>query len=226
MIRRLVLGGLALNVLMMVWLVLREGTAARSVSQPEDGLSATVPPLVLLSEMAAPEPRIVDRCWWAGPFGDGNQAESVAAVLGDGGGWRVVRTPHATDSLHRVYLPAEPDRQAALDLITGLRRASEAAGLSMDSYIVTGGDLDNAISLGLFSDAQNALRVQSQLQALGYFPVIAPEQRLFSRFWLVIEAAAVSDIFFESMRAQMLDVTDFSVRENLCEMIAHQEQFP
>ena len=134
--------------------------------------------------------------------------------------------PYSTDTLHRVYLPAEPGRQAALDLIAELRRASEAAGMSMDSYIVSGGDLDNAISLGLFSDVRNALRVQTQVQALGYSPVIALEERQSSRFWLVIGAAAVSDNFLESMRAQMLDVTDFSVRENLCEMIAHQEQFP
>jgi len=169
---------------------------------------------------------MAERCWWVGPFDEESGAESLVAVLEDRGVWRVVRMPYSTDILYRVYLPAEPGRQAALDLIAELRRDSEAAGLSMDSYIVSGGNLDNAISLGLFSDERNALRVQTQVQTLGYSPVIAPEERQSSRFWLVIGAAAVSDNFLESIRAQMLDVTDFSVRENLCEMIAHQEQFP
>lgn len=224
--RRLVLGLLALNVLTMLWLGLREGVAGRQLPASDDGLPVTVAPLVLLAEVIAPGPRLVERCWWAGPFDDESRAESLAAVLEDRGVWRVVQMPYSTDTLHRVYLPAEPGRQAALDLVAELRRASEAAGMSMDSYIVSGGDLDNAISLGLFSDVRNALRVQTQVQALGYSPVIALEERQSSRFWLVIGVAAVSDNFLESMRAQMLDVTDFSVRENLCEMIAHQEQFP
>lgn len=61
-----------------------------------------------------------------------------------------------------VYiLPFDSAREAALELNV-LRRES------IESFIIADGDLQNGISVGVFSTSQNALTRAAQIQALGY----------------------------------------------------------
>ena len=62
-----------------------------------------------------------------------------------------------------VYLPAAATREAALDEA----RQLAAKGIH-DYYVVTAGDSQNTISLGLFNDQSNAQKRLAQLQALGF----------------------------------------------------------
>jgi len=62
-----------------------------------------------------------------------------------------------------VYLPAVPSREDAL----AVARDLSIAGLR-DYYVVTAGDEENTVSLGLFRDLANAERRQATLQAIGY----------------------------------------------------------
>ena len=62
-----------------------------------------------------------------------------------------------------VYLPATTDREAALD------EARKLAGKGInDYYVVTAGDAQNTISLGLFDDESNAQNRMAKLQQLGF----------------------------------------------------------
>lgn len=62
-----------------------------------------------------------------------------------------------------VYLPAVADREAALDEA----RKLVAKGVH-DYYVVTAGDSQNTISLGLFNDQSNAQNRLAQLRKLGF----------------------------------------------------------
>lgn len=62
-----------------------------------------------------------------------------------------------------VFLPAVATREDALNLA----RELSAAGLK-DYYVVTAGDRENTVSLGLFKEEENAVRRQAALQALGF----------------------------------------------------------
>lgn len=64
-----------------------------------------------------------------------------------------------------VYLAQATDREAALVL----SRRLSAAGVR-DFYVVTSGENENSISLGVFRDAINADRRVAQVQALGFYP--------------------------------------------------------
>ena len=62
-----------------------------------------------------------------------------------------------------VYLPATATREAALDEA----RALAAKGIE-DYYVVTAGDSQNTVSLGLFDDQSNAQARLDRLQKLGF----------------------------------------------------------
>lgn len=70
-----------------------------------------------------------------------------------------------------VYLPAAASREAALDEARNLA----AKGIH-DYYVVTAGDSQNTISLGLFNDESNAQGRVAKLQKLGFAAKV--EQRV------------------------------------------------
>lgn len=62
-----------------------------------------------------------------------------------------------------VYLPATPDREGALDEA----RKLAAKGIN-DYYVVTAGDSQNTVSLGLFDSESNAQNRVAALKQLGF----------------------------------------------------------
>lgn len=83
---------------------------------------------------------------------------------------------------YRVFLPSPGDREQAL----AMARRLSAADVS-DYYVVTAGDEQNTISLGLYREQSNALTRQAQIQALGFEAKIEPRQEEISKFWIDME---------------------------------------
>lgn len=89
------------------------------------------------------------------------QAETALAAIG-----RPLSARESTERRFRgywVYLPATASRAEALDTA----RALADAGVR-DYYVVTAGDRENTISLGLFRDRDNAERRQAEMRSQGY----------------------------------------------------------
>ncbi len=78
-----------------------------------------------------------------------------------------------------VYLQAVSTREEALNLARDL----SLAGLK-DYYVVTAGDRENTVSLGLFREEANALRRQSALLALGFDAQMTRRTEEALVFWL------------------------------------------
>lgn len=144
---------------------------------PPPATDPGVPELRLLSEMhrtarpartssaiapAAPQPR--DVCNTLGPFVTTADMRAAMQALSP----HVERIQYREEQMRRshgywVYLPAVSSREAALDEARHLT----AKGIH-DYYVVTAGDSQNTISLGLFNDQANAQNRLAQLQALGF----------------------------------------------------------
>ncbi|MGB8635602.1 MAG: SPOR domain-containing protein [Rhodanobacteraceae bacterium] len=167
----------ALNLGVAGWLVFGDAQAPMPAATDPG-----VPELRLLSEQGgsqdsqsaelsqAPQkaPDGSDQCSTLGPFATEADVRSALDAL----------TPHVSGIQYRqeqstasrgwwVYLPALPDRDKALETA---RQLSDKG--VRDYYVVTAGDRQNTISLGLFHDPANARRRRQDIAELGFSPVM------------------------------------------------------
>lgn len=199
---------LALNIAAALWLWLAPSSAASTPAPTDPGVAA----LTLLGESlagldtgpaelaAAPEPVEPEvgndvTCIEMGPFqtqSDLRQAEESLASIG-----RVLSTREAVERRFRgywVYLPASASRDQAL--VTA--RELAAAGVR-DYYVVTAGDRENTISLGLFRDRDNAERRQNEMRASGYEADMnerVEEQRV---YWLTLAQTGIQGVDWRTL---------------------------
>lgn len=188
---------LALNIAAALWLWLAPAPARSTPPAADPGVAL----LTLLGESLANldddtaelatapepiEPAADADCIEIGPFqtqSDLRQAETALAAIG-----QPVATREAVERRFRgywVYLPASASRDRAL--VTA--RELAAAGIR-DYYVVTAGDRENTISLGLFRDRANAERRQGEMQTRGYQAEMnerVEEQRV---YWLTLAQTA------------------------------------
>jgi hypothetical protein len=91
-----------------------------------------------------------------------------------------IRETHATQTRgYWVFLPAAATREQAL----GSARALSAKNVR-DYYVVTAGDQQNTISLGLFRDQGNADRRRAEIVALGFAPQVNTRTEDLPAYWL------------------------------------------
>jgi hypothetical protein len=90
------------------------------------------------------------------------------------------REAHATETRgYWVYLPATSSREQAL----AIARQLSAKGVR-DYYVVTAGDQQNTISLGLFRDRGNAEKRRNEVAALGFVPDLVTRTEELPVYWL------------------------------------------
>ena len=179
---------LALNIGVAGWLAF--GRAPRPALPPP--ADPGVAELKLLSELpgtpqnaagAAPASRVAeahDRCESIGPFPTQADMRTAMATLTA----RVPRIQYREEQTKQsrgfwVYLPALPSRDAAL----AAARALSAKGAS-DYYVITAGDQQNMISLGLFHDRNNAERRRAEIAALGFAPQVNERLETLPVYWI------------------------------------------
>lgn len=121
-----------------------------------------------LSQAPQKAPDSSDQCFTLGPFATQADVRGALDAL----------TPHVSGIQFRqeqstasrgwwVYLPALPDRDKALETA---RELSDQG--VRDYYVVTAGDRQNTISLGLFHDPANARRRRQDIATMGFSPVM------------------------------------------------------
>ena len=81
-----------------------------------------------------------------------------------------------------VFMPPLSDRRAALSKI------KELQSQKIDSFIITQGELENGISLGLFSEEYRAVKVQKDIVAKGYAVDVREVPRPHREYWVVVNA--------------------------------------
>ena len=180
---------LALNIGSACWLLFAQ--PPRQPVPPASDLG--VAKLVLLSERdgavadaelaSAPEnsaDRANDQCRSIGPFP--TQADARAAMNALTPLSKRIRTRETRSTQARgywVYLPAMPSREDAL----GVARTLSAKGVR-DYYVVTAGEAQNTVSLGLFRDQGNADRRLAEIKTLGFAPKMNTRTEELPVYWL------------------------------------------
>ncbi len=123
---------------------------------------------------------ITSECFSLGPFTNQSDLRRAAQAMSSFvAASRQRQDQRLVDRGFWVYLPAVATREEAINQA----RSLSDAGLN-DYYVVTGGDRENTVSLGLFREQSNAMRRQRSLQALGFEAEIARRQEEAVRYWL------------------------------------------
>lgn len=154
-----------------------------------------VPKLVLLSERdgdgplasaelaSPPETKAdlaSDQCRSIGPFPTQADLRAAMNALTPLSKRIQFRETHATQTRgYWVYLPAMPSREQAL----ATARALSAKGVR-DYYVVTAGDQQNTISLGLFREPANAEKRRNEISALGFKPQTNTRTEDLPQYWV------------------------------------------
>lgn len=200
MLRSLILLLLCMNLGVAAWWGLHSPAPARVLPPSEPGVSS----LTLLSESerrtqpaapaaelaAAPEQiGATTACQSIGPFATPADLRRAMNTLTP----RVTRIQFrevAATALrdYRVFLPAAASREAALKTARDLA----ARGVS-DYYVVTAGDQQNTVSLGLFRDLANARARHDEIVAMGYDATVEARTVQAPQWWVDIAADAGFD---------------------------------
>ena len=181
---------LAANLGFGVWLVLAPPVAVAKLPPTDSG----VPQLVLLNERdgapgdaaelaRAPEPLGVTadlRCTTLGPFptqSDLRRAMVALTPLTESDRYRASRGRRSRGWW--VWLPGSAWGDA------GLVAARELSSKGVrDYYVVTAGDQENTISLGLFRESENAARRRDEVKALGLDARLEERAEDTPEYWL------------------------------------------
>ena len=215
--RALFLSLLLMNLGVAAWWLLRPAPTLESAPATDEGVA----PLRLLSEvdaeggvadapeLAGPaEPAGGDptqRCLRLGPFlTQADLRRAVNALTPAVERIQFSETRALTNRGFWVYLPAEGTREAAL----ATARKLSAQGLR-DYYVVTAGDRENTISLGLYRDLPNAEARRNEVQALGFVPQLSERQDETPNYW--IELAAPKDLDWRAQLGGYAGVDEASI---------------
>ncbi len=123
-------------------------------------------------------------CQRLGPFANNADAEAkLRAVAGLSASGRIIAAEETEARGYWVYLPSSRDGDDARDVALAKARQLSAAGVR-DYYVVTAGERENTISLGMFRDAINADKRVAQVAALGFYPKREERGDKLTRYWI------------------------------------------
>ncbi|MBG11494.1 MAG: hypothetical protein CMD92_10090 [Gammaproteobacteria bacterium] len=135
-----------------------------------------------------------------------------------------VDTPNQ-ERQYRVYLPPTPSAEIAGLTLQDLTVRLEDADVTAEIALVTRGDERNAITLGTFESATEAVSLRDRISILGYSPQIERIQPQPERLELWLRAPQSKRVD----ELEWLDLTgersNLSRIENLCQTIAQATQF-
>jgi hypothetical protein len=184
--------------------------------------------LTLLSEYEAQGDELaldsVRQCSIVSGFRDRSQAEAFMTTA-RARNLLAYLEAEAPQAEFRVYLPPTPSRDIAAAILDDLSERLMGEDLGLDVYLITRGELENAIALGLFGSREQAEAAQDQVAGLGYGPQIEEiplgETRI-RVFLRPVESERIIESEWLDLSAETEGLTRL---ENLCEGLVQAPQF-
>ena len=172
----------ALLVVINLVLLVLHLRAGNSTPEPESDippLDPRLPRLVLLHERPLAAPVNAGRCFMIGPLGSLlAQQRAEDRLRASASRVRGRQTTSDRDRGWWVYLPAGT-RSEALAVTRNLAEA----GLE-DFFVVTRGEMENLVSVGLYENVDNARARQRQMQARGFNAELEIRRESVPQFWV------------------------------------------
>ena len=158
----------------------------------------------LAAAPATPEEEARDRCARLGPFVTQVELRRAMNALTP----QVKRIQYAEDRQRQsrgylVFLPAPASREDAL----AMARRLSSKGVR-DYYVVTAGDQQNSISLGLFKARANADKRQAELRELGFETEVSERADELPIYWLDYAVAPDATLNWRDLLPDLLDIDE------------------
>lgn len=120
-----------------------------------------------------------------------------------------------------VLLPPTASREQAIENLQELRSNN------IDSFLVSNNDdgYENAISLGVFSNAESAEKVAAKLKEQGYPAMVTQKQRKKTDYWLALDLASSKSFDKSSIEAFKEEMPEIKIKEKDCQSVAILETF-
>lgn len=115
---------------------------------------------------------------------------------------------------HWVILPPTESRRRALQTLRELQARK------IDSYLITSGEMKNAISLGLFTRDELAKGVQEKIREAGYPAEIRRKEKLDKTFWLQMSVSQPFENARKVLDSLVSDKDGIKISNTPCEMFA------
>ena len=179
-----------------------QGKSLRLVGEPED---------LKFEVSQAGVSRSAPLCKMVGPFEQEQQAENFIerlAVLDVHA--RVHAMEVSAGPGYWVHFPAEPNRDKAR------RQLAELQSRGVDSYIIPKGELENGISVGVFSQRGSAQAKLAQLQAMGYKPKVLTIDRSHRELWVLLKEGDEQKIGESTWNTLIHKSFSLQEQENVC----------
>ncbi|MAV52288.1 MAG: hypothetical protein CBE20_00465 [Gammaproteobacteria bacterium TMED260] len=166
------------------------------------------------------------QCSLVSGFESADDAENFMAQARTRGFQAFLTGSRATSrSQYQVFLPPTASSEIARLTLADLAQRVVEAGLEVETYLITRGELQNAVALGIFDSATEAVVLRDQFSGLGYSPQIQQFDAFVSRVQVWLRAPESERI----NELEWLDLTgerpNLSRAENLCQTIAQASQF-
>ena len=182
-----------MNLAVGLWWFVHEAPAETPPPPLETGVGglvllgeAELPALPDAAELAGVPLPMPERpaCMSLGPFGTPAELRAAMNALTPLAARIQYREVPATEVRgYRVFLSAAASREEAL----AAARQLAARGVR-DYYVVTAGDQENTVSLGLFRDLANAEKRRDELSAQGFAAVLEPRTEDAAQWWIDLAA--------------------------------------
>ena len=154
-------------------------------------------------------------CTFVGAFPDQAQAEYFVKRLAVWGAKSAVKNVLVSSTVgYWLHLPPLSSRKELL------RRLSELQRQGVDSYIIPDGDLENGISLGMFSERQRAEILKNRMSRLGYQPEIAEVPREKKELWVFLASEESIKIDADRWSELLSGKELLQKQQNLCSDVA------
>ncbi|ACR14700.1 conserved hypothetical protein [Teredinibacter turnerae T7901] len=111
---------------------------------------------------------------------------------------------------YQVYLPPQSTRKAAL------RQLAELQAKKIDSYIIPKGELENGISLGMFSKKPLADEHLAKMRTLGLEPEVNIIERTYWEIWVMLEPGESKKMSGLAWSRALEGFADIERRQNFC----------
>lgn len=195
---------------------------------PSVGSSQPPPPIPVPTDQPKPKPQkplpqVVDKvevkkevmCTSIGPIEESKVATGLVKNLkAEGFEAATQELEVSRDFQYWVLLPPAVNRKAALQSLKELQTKK------IDSYLISTGEMRNAISLGLFKKEQSAKGVLSRMVEAGFPAEIRQKERIKNEYWVRILPGQAVENLQETLETLVVQDGITKISSASCEMFA------